>query len=78
MCRAAATMALGRAVSKQDGAAWAADSEPAAARLIVDALRCRGSGGAEGLERESDRAQARLLLDALAVRIADLGGDSPS
>jgi hypothetical protein len=77
MCRAAATLTLGRAVSKQEGAAWAVTALPWSASLIEEALHCRRSGGTIGLDGDGDRTRATSLLDALAERIAGITPADP-
>ena len=69
MCRAAMTIVVGRAGSKQAAAAWAAEAQPEFASVIDAALRCRRSGGTTGSDDVLERDTAMALVRHLATLI---------
>ncbi len=69
LCRAQATVALGRPVSKQEGAAWVRARMPEWAGLVDMALACRLARGRTGFADDRSRAAAEAFI---------AGGDAPS
>jgi predicted nucleotidyltransferase len=67
-CRAARTLETGIPCSKQEGAAWLREGMPEWAWLIDQALACRLSGGALGLDDEPTREAATQFVTILASK----------
>lgn len=75
LCRAVATVSTRRPVSKQEGAAWAAERRPEWAWLIEAALACRLTRGRSGFDDQAARAAARRLVGLLTAEIEAVAAD---
>jgi Domain of unknown function (DUF4111) len=69
LCRALRTVRIRRPCTKQEGAEWAADIEPASASLIQTAWACRLSRGAIGLDDPATRTVAADFIRTHAEKI---------
>jgi predicted nucleotidyltransferase len=77
LCRAEETLIGGRHTSKQEAAAIAQVRHPESAAMLVEALRCRLSGGNAGFDSPAVRSAAIGFIRDVARSLADSDAAEP-